>query len=249
MIRLVAGHGEAATFSLAFMLEELGLPFDLQRIDLSLFGQWSAEHRALSPDGSPVVLEMDGRVMDDPLLALLYLAETTPEAGLLPVDPADRYLVQTMAARLYRQVGENIRYLGWLATTSLSDRADYMRRLTARPDRPVLAGWSAVWRDAVPEDQRPDDARAKIRQGVDQVVTQLDGRQWLVSDHFTIADIVATALLWQAPNVEPTLAHRQYDAALASWFERVCQRPAARRARTRIADAGLNGLFCPPIFA
>lgn len=248
MIRLIAGHGEAATFSLAFMLEELGLSFDLQRIDLGLFAQWSAEHRALSPDGRPVVLDMDGRVMDNPLLALMYLAETAPDAGLLPADPADRYLVQTIAARLDRQIGENIRYLGWLATTSSSDRTDYMRRLTARPDRPVLAGWSAVWRDAVPEDQRPDDARAKLRQGIEHIATLLDGRQWLVGDHFTIADIVATALLWQAPSVEPTLTRRHYDTALASWFERICQRPAARRARARIADAGLNDLFCPPIF-
>lgn len=249
MNRLVAGHGEAATFGLAFTLEELGLPFVLEPIHLSCFAQWTPEHRALSPDGNPVVLDMAGCAMDHPLLALLFLAETFPESHLLPENPADRYAVQALIAQLQHQIGDSLSYLGWLATTSDSDRTDYLARLTQRTDRPVLAGWSAVWHDAVPEDQRPDKARAKISQGIETITAMLGDRQWLVGTHFTVADIVGFSLLRQTRRVGLDADDVPCSPPLASWIERLNQRPAVHRTVARIAEAGLSDTFRPPIFA
>ena len=249
MNRLVAGHGEAATFGLVFALEELGLPFVLEPIDLHRFAQWTPQHRALSPDGNPVVLEMAGCAMDHPLLALIFLAETSPESQLLPDSPADRYAVQAPIAQLQHQIGDSLSYLGWLATTPSSDRADYLARLAQRTDRPVLAGWSAVWHDAVPEEQRPDNARVKIRQGIETIATMLGDRQWLVGTHFTVADIVGFSLLRQAGRVGLDADDVPCAPPLASWLERLGQRPAVRRTFARIAEAGLSATFRPPIFA
>lgn len=246
MNRLVAGHGEAATFGLAFALEELGLPYVVEPIDLHRFAQWTPQHRALSPDGNPLVLDMAERTMDHPLLALLFLAESCPGSRLLPDSPADRYAVQALIAQLDHRIGDGLSYLGWLATTPDADRADYRARLAQRPDRPVLAGWSAVWHDAVPEDERPDQARAKIGQGIETIAAVLGDREWLVGTHFTLADIVGFSLLRQAGRVGPDAAG---IASLALWIERLGQRPAVHRASERIAEAGLSDTFRPPIFA
>lgn len=247
MIRLVTGHDEAAAFSLAFALEEIGAPFELRALDLRNFAQWN-QHRALSPDGRSVVLEIEGRAMDHPLLALLYLAETATDAELLPNNPAERYLVHAGSAQFERQIGGSLSYLGWLATTSPPDRQDYLARLVANPERPVLAGWSAVWRDAIPEDRRVDDAKSKIRLGVAQVAAQLGDSTWLAGGIFSVADITAFALLRRVADLVPDVADLSDWSALASWYARIAERPAALRARRRFVEAGLDLTFCPPVF-
>ncbi|HEX7875080.1 MAG TPA: glutathione S-transferase family protein [Sphingobium sp.] len=247
MIRLIAGSGEAAAFGLVFALEELGAPFVLEPIDLRRFVQWSPQHRALSTDGNPVVLDMDGQTMDRPLLALLYLAETKPESRLLPDDPTHRYAVQATIAQFDHALGGGIRYLGWLATVTQRQRDDYAARLNMRNDRPVLAGWSAVWRDAVSEEQRADDARAKVRHGIEQVAALLSNRRWLIGDEFTVADIATFALLRQLPRIGFDLVEPD-GSALSAWFQRVGGRPSAQLASARIAEVGLGDVFDPPIY-
>lgn len=247
MIRLVTGHDEAAAFGLAFALEEIGAPYEVVPLDLGNFAQWN-QHRALSPEGKPVVLEIEGRAMDHPFLALLYLAETVADAELLPNDPAEQYLVHARSAQFERQIGGSLSYLGWLETTSPPDRQDYLARLVAHPERPVLAGWSAVWRDAIPEDRRADDAKAKILQGLAQIAAQIGNGAWLVGGRFTIADITAFALLRRVPDMLPGVASLSDWTALASWYARIAERTTTLRARQRFVETGLDLTFCPPVF-
>jgi len=248
MMRLVTGHGDAATFGLLFALEEIGANCTLETLDLNAFAQWSEAHRTLSPDGAPVVLEAPGLVLDHPLLSLFYLAEIAPDAGLLPHTPAERYLVEAIATRLDRQIAPNLSYLGWLAEVPSAKREDYLERLAAHPRRPTLAGWSAVWRDAVPSERRVDHARSKILACLKRINTCLRARDWLVGQHFSIADMTGFALLRRFSALVPDASEFAVESPLSAWLSRVAERPAATRAQRRLVEAALDGIFCPPVF-
>lgn len=79
----------------AILLEELGLPYEVHRIDFGQNDQHTAEFLSLSPNNKiPALLDPDGPG-GEPLglfesgAILLYLAEKT--GRLLPEDPARRY--------------------------------------------------------------------------------------------------------------------------------------------------------------
>lgn len=248
MMKLVTGHGGSASFALLLALEELGGSYDIQTIDLQEFEQWSAGHRQLSPNGEAPVLVFDGRAMDHALLALYYLAEVFPEKGLMPPEPTHCYTVHAETFILDRQIADHLAYIGWLATVPLQVREDYLHRLAARSDKPKLAGWSAVWRDAVPAEHRIADAQAKVIQGVERVSRLLGADEWMVGNRFSIADIVVFALLRQIPDIMPDCRSLEESTPLAAWFARMAERPSAQRALERLGKAGLYGVFKPPVY-
>ncbi len=248
MIRIVTGDCEAPTLSLAVALEELALAYDLKRLDFDHFEQWGADHRALSADGSAPVLLMDDACMDHALLGLYFLAEANPDAGLMPNDPVERYRVQAESATMMRQMAGSLNLVGWMRTVPADQRADYLHRLVQHPDRPTLSGWSAVWRDAIPEDRRLDDAEAKILAGIDHVSDVLGAGEWLVGQRFSVADIVGFALLRLAVSLVPDGSGRIEVGALSDWYARIAARQSARRAIARLEEAELWEVFRPPVF-
>jgi len=67
-----------------WMLEELGVPYELVRLDPSKAETRTAEHRARQPLGHvPVLEDGDVRIFESAAICL-WLAERFPEKGLLP---------------------------------------------------------------------------------------------------------------------------------------------------------------------
>ncbi len=65
-------------------LIEMGVPFELVRIDADRGQQKSPEYRKLNPNARVPTLVEDGRVMYESAAILLYLCEKHPQAGLMP---------------------------------------------------------------------------------------------------------------------------------------------------------------------
>ena len=246
MIELVHGGRDAASFRLVFALAELDLPHAEQRINLMALEQWSEPLRALSGGGAVPVLIDGALVMDDGPVALLYLAEILPEAGLLPAEPIGRYDVQSLQDRLDGLMLDSVNAVGWHQTTEPAERDDYLRRLECVPGRQRLTGWSAVWRDAIAPENRLAEARSKLSRGIACIEQALDSRDWLVGDQFSVADIAAFALARPVPELMPESADRKTAPRFTAWLERVGSRPGCRRALD--AAPALKGLspFAPP---
>ena len=248
MSLIIAGHGGASTLALAATLGELDQPYEVVGLDLLNFGQWQTDHRRYSAAGEPVVLVAGEHAMDNPLLAMLYLAETEASSGLLPDDPADLYLAHALMAQWTALMSGPLAYLGWHARTPEDVQRDYLGRLERHPQRPVLSGWSAVWRDAVPEDQRASDAQAKVDKGIAMIGSRLGNGTWLVGEQFSLADIMAFALLCDAQTI-PDGSMPKLAPPMARWFAAMANRPAVTSAQRQLQISGLANIRCAPVFA
>ena len=192
----------------SIMLEELGLPYEPHAIDIGKNETWGPEFLALNPNGKiPSIIDPDGPGgkpfgLFESGAILLYLAEKTGK--LLPADPARRYETIQWVFFQMAAVGPMFGQLGFFHKFAGKDY----------------------------EDKRPRDryaAESKRLLGV--LETRLDGRQWIMDDEYTIADI---ALLGWVRNLVGFYGAGElvgYDAFkhVPAWLERALARPAVQR--------------------
>jgi GST-like protein len=192
----------------SIMLEEIALPYEVHLIDFNKDDQKTPEFLSLNPNGKiPAIIDPDGPG-GKPLglfesgAILQYLAEKTGK--LLPADAARRY--QTIQW-LHFQMGGIGPMFGQL-------------------------GFFNKFAGKEIEDKRPLQryvAEAKRLLGVMEV--RLDGRQWIMDDDYTIADI---SMLGWVRNLIGFYEARDLVAFdsfrhVAAWLERGLARPAVQR--------------------
>ncbi|ALK96862.1 glutathione S-transferase [Massilia sp. WF1] len=150
----------------AIMLEEIGLPYEVHRVAFDRNDQLSPAFLSLNPNNKiPAILDPDGPG-GQPLplwesgAILLYLAEKTGK--LLPADPVLRYQALQW---LFFQVGGIGPMFGQVGFFHKFAGKDY-------------------------EDKRPRDRYvAESKRLLAVLDKQLEGRDWIVGEEFTIADI------------------------------------------------------------
>ena len=78
----------ACSLGIHVILEEIGAPHELARVDLRAGEQFAPAFRAVNPKGRvPALARDDGSVLTEFPAIAVWLALTHPEAGLLPDDP------------------------------------------------------------------------------------------------------------------------------------------------------------------
>jgi glutathione S-transferase len=182
------------------LLEEIGAPFSLARIDFGASEQYGAAYRALNPKSKVPALELDdGSVLTEYQAIATYLALTHSEKRLVPEEPLAKarmyealdYIVGTIHADGFRRVFRPNRYA--------TQEADY-EAVKATGKQTVMAGFDLIERT-------------------------LAGREWL-ADRFSIAD---TALFyvsfWTIARVKWAA-----PAGVAAHFERMKSRASVRKA-------------------
>jgi len=155
----------------SIMLEEIGLPYEAHRVDITKNESWSKEFLSLNPNGKiPAVLDPNGPVGRPSALfesgaILLYLAEKTGK--LLPKSADARY--ETIQWVFFQMAG-----IG-----PIFGQVGFFNKFAGREI----------------EDKRPlkryVDESARLLGVLDE---RLDGRAWIMGDEYTIADI--TTLGW-----------------------------------------------------
>lgn len=150
----------------SIMLEEIGLPYEVHRVDFSKQDQLSPEFLSLNPNNKiPAILDPNGP-HDQPLALfesgaiLLYLAEKSGQ--LLSQDPALRY--QTLQWLMFQMggIGPMFGQLGFFHAFAGKDYADKRPR-----DRYV----------------------AECRRLLSVLNQRLEQNPWLAGEHYSIADI------------------------------------------------------------
>ena len=192
----------------SIMLEEIGLPYEPHRINFSSDDQKTPEFVSLNPNGKiPAIIDPDGPD-GKPLglfesgAILLYLSDKTGK--LIPADPALRY--ETIAW-VFFQVG---------GIGAMFGQVGFFYKFAGKDI----------------EDKRPlqryaDEAKRLL--GV--IETRLDGRDWIMGDAYTIADI--SMLGWVRGLVgfygAGDLVGYDKLKAVPAWLDRCLARPAVQR--------------------
>lgn len=189
-------------------LEEIGLPYEAHSVDIWKNETFTPEFESLNPNGKiPSIIDPDGpggkpMGLFESGAILIYLSDKTGK--LVPKDPALRY--ETIAWVFFQaaHVGPffgNLGYFHKYAGTAI-------------------------------EDKRPRDRFANETKRLLKVIDKrLDGREWIMGDEFTIADL--SMLGWVSGTI------RWYEAGpivgwdelktVPAWLERGLARPAVQR--------------------
>ena len=193
---------------ISIALEEMGLAYEAHYVDFGKDDQKTAEFRSLNPYGKiPAIIDPNGPggkplPLFESGAILLYLAEKSGK--LLPSDPARRY--------------EAIQWL-FFQTSGVGPifgQVGYFHKFAGREI----------------EDKRPlERYRDESKRLLNVFDDRLAGREWIMGDEFTIADI---AMIGPVRNLIGYYGARdvvEYDKLrhVPSWLERALSRPAVLR--------------------
>lgn len=198
------------------LLRECGAAFELARVDTEARAHKSPDYLKLNPNGLvPVLVDRRGAeplVLYETVAILLHLADTHPDAELLPpLGSADR-------AQAYK-------WLVWLTNTLQATLIHYFY-----PERMVAEG------NADGAAQVKARAMARVGALLEQIDAQLasHGQSWLLGERYSAADPMA----WMLTRWTRNFAERpaRSFAHIAAYQQRMLARPAVQAA---IAAEGL----------
>jgi GST-like protein len=193
---------------ISIMLEEIGLAYEPQLVDFGQDDQKTPEFLSLNPYGKiPAIIDPDGPGgkpigMFESGAILLYLAEKTGQ--LMPADPARRW--ETIQWLFFQMGG-----IG-----PMFGQVGYFHKFAGRE----IA------------DKRPLERYvAESRRLLDVIEARLAGRDWIMGEDYTIADI---SMLGWVRNLIGFYEARdlvEFDALthVPAWLERGLARPAVQR--------------------
>ncbi|WP_372609611.1 glutathione S-transferase family protein [Halomonas sp.] len=190
----------------AWTLEELGLDYVCRHVDLKTGEGQGESYLSLHPDGKvPALVDGDLTLFESAAICR-YLAERYGEPGsLLPASVEERALVDQW---LFFIIGELEQAL-WTQGKHKFALPQAQRVPAVLP----TAAWEFQW-------------------ALKALERRFDGEGWLVSDHFTLADLVlAHTLSWAV-----TFKNRLPES-LQAYRERCEARPALARAVARESAA------------
>ncbi|QCK85166.1 glutathione S-transferase [Phreatobacter aquaticus] len=192
----------------SIMLEETGLPYEPHTINIGKNETWTPEYLALNPNGKiPAIIDPDGPGgkpfgLFESGAILVYLAEKSGQ--FLPSDPVARYETLQWLFFQMAAVGPMFGQLGFFHKFAGKDF----------------------------EDKRPlERYRAESERLLGVLETRLTGRQWIMGDAYTIADM---SLLGWVRNLigfygAGEIVHYEKLKAVPAWLERGLARPAVQR--------------------
>jgi GSH-dependent disulfide-bond oxidoreductase len=195
----------------SIMLEEIGLPYEPHTINIMANETWLPEFLSLNPNGKiPAIIDPDGPGgkpfgLFESGAILLYLAEKTGK--LLPADPARRYETIEWVFFQMASIGPMFGQLG------------FFHKFAGREY----------------EDKRPlERYRAESKRLLGVLETRLAGRNWIMGEDYSIADI---SLLGWVRNLVGFYEARElvdFDSLkhVPAWLERGLARPAVQRGLT-----------------
>jgi GST-like protein len=192
----------------SIMLEELSLPYEVHRVDIMQKENAAPAFVALNPNGKiPAIIDPDGPggtplALSESGAILLYLAEKTGK--LIPSDPALRY--ETIQWVFFQMA----------AIGPIFGQVGFFHKFAGREY----------------EDKRPLQRYVSESKRLLAVLdARLAGREWLVGDAFSIADIATVG--WVRNLVGFYGAGELVDYAsvkyVQAWMARCLARPAVQR--------------------
>ena len=192
----------------SIMLEETGLPYEPHLVDIGENETWTPEFLSLNPNGKiPAIIDPDGPggrplALFESGAILLYLADKTGK--FLPANPARRY--ETIQWVMFQMA----------AIGPMFGQVGFFHKFAGRD-----------YEDKRPRDRYVNESKRLL--GV--LETRLEGRDWLMGDDYTIADIATLGWVRNLVGFYEAGELVDYGALknVPAWLDRGLARPAVQR--------------------
>ena len=180
-------------------LEEVGIPYETQPLNLAEGDQRKPEYLKLNPRGRVPTLVVDGNVLTENVGILTYLGGGHPKAGLWPKKTWEQAkLVSSMA---------------WLSNT-VHTTFGHVIRAARYAD------------DAAAQEAVKAKARQMYGDYLKEIDNLLAGKKWSIAGQYTVIDgYLLVFYRWGNRNQFPVKQLRNYTALM----ERVMARPAVKK--------------------
>jgi glutathione S-transferase len=146
------------------------------------------------------VLRLDGRAIGDSTAIIAALEQYMPEPPLYPAEQDDRDRALALEEYFDEEVAPEVRRFVWHHTLGdAGATADALMTQSGRAAKGVVRTLVPLFRSAVRSDYNinaatGERARERIVAGIERLEAELDGRDYLVGDRFSVADLTAAAL-------------------------------------------------------
>jgi len=185
-----------------WMLEEIGAPYEVVRVNLATGEQKKPEYLKLNPNGAVPTLVDGDLVLFESAAIVQYLADRFPEKKLAPA-------VGTPGRGKYYQ---------WV----------HYAMSGLEPPAVTLFVHTVMRPEAERNPKLVEEARPQLRAAVGVVDAALAGRQYMLGDDFSAADVmVGSTLLWC--QMLGMVGAEQLN--VQAYIGRIATRPAMQRAQ------------------
>lgn len=195
----IYGISASRTLRPLWLLEEIGMEYEQIVVDIYQGDQKKPEYLAINPNGKVPAMVDDGLVLHESMAINLYIAKKYG-AALFPDDDAD--------------IARTLMWSFWVVNEIEHDLLQVLfhKRTLPEPKR---------------EPERAERALRRLRSPFGILDQALEGREYLVKDTFTVADLnVAAVMSWARP-CRLDLAEWP---AMQEWLLRCIKRPAFKTA-------------------
>jgi glutathione S-transferase len=199
MLRLYCHPVSSFSRRVRIALLEKQIPAELVEVDLFSRAQHRPEYLSKNPYGRVPTMEEDGVVLYESTAILEYLEATRPSPPLLPADARPRAI-----ASMHMK----------LCDIEL-----------AEPGRVILLSKRFLPKEKWRTDQM-DEARPRIQRHFDILEKQLEGREYLVGDQFSLAEVCYAPFLQFI-----SILDVETGPATSAWAGRVLERPSVKQTK------------------
>lgn len=199
----VYGAAKTRSMRVVWALEELGVAYDYQPIDLAAGMARQQEFLAINPAGKLPALDDDGFILTESAAILEYLADKFPEKGLIPEA----------------------------ATQARARHQQWCYFIMSELEQPLWT--IGKHKFALPKEQRVAEvlntAAWEFQRALNLIAEGLAEQEFLLGNSFTMVDILAAqTLLWGAAFKQPIEQEN-----LQAYMQRTSSRPALAAALER----------------
>ena len=226
MLELYHALTSTCSQKVRFCLAEKDLAWVDRQVDILSDSHLTPEYLALNPLGVVPTLVHDGRPVTESSVICEYLDDVFPQ---LSKSPSDAYEIAQMRAWMafFAEIPTSfirVVTLHMLSKTKQSAVSEegYIANTEKRPVRKYI--FRKMGRDGFP----PDEIKSAfdgLRQTAERVDAQLHGRDWIVGDEFSLADIVLIPAIDRLDDLGLSAVWTGLPR-FSDWWERVKERPA-----------------------
>lgn len=191
-------------------IAEKGLDVEVVEVDLFKGEHMTDEFKAMNPGCTvPTLLLDDGTALTENTSIAFHLEQVKPDPPLLGTSPLETAQVLNWHARA--------EHLGWHAVMeSFRNHSPYMK------DRSVTG---TVNYPQIPE--LVERGRERTRAFYEMLDAHLSGRDFIVGDRYSLADIIAMCTVdWSTPGIEVPIP--EGCSNLKRWYDAAAARPASK---------------------